>query len=188
MSAVEATQQPFNVRFQIDQAQFFIAQGCKRITALRAITSNPVGIEENHCGGIPAVAPVLPVLIYRVFDDPKTISSTTDANIEMDMETGLFAQVAQPLRKGSFALALGAYEDAPSPGNCSAPCHLPSPEGGQTAHRAASVLLLKVATTPQPGDITRTVNLGDAIGTFLNDESFLFFEAVQNGQVVERAN
>lgn len=177
---MEATQQPFNVRFQIDQAQFFIAQGCKRITAPRAIISNPIGIEENHCGGIRAVAPALPVLIYRVFDDPKTISSTTDANIEMDVETSLFAQVAQPLCKGSFALALGAYEDAPSPGNCSAPCHLPSAEGGQSAHHTASVLFLEVATTPQPGDITRTVNLGGAIGTFLNDENFLFFEVVQN--------
>ena len=134
------------------------------------------------------MAPALPVLVYRVFDDPKTVSATADANIEMDMETSLFAQVAQPLRKGAFALALGADEDAPSPGNCSAPCHLPSAEGGQSAHHAASILLLQVAATPQPGDITRTVNLGGAVGAFLNDENFLFFEAVQNGQVVERAN
>lgn len=91
VTTMEATQQPLNVWFQVDQVQFFITQGSQRVTAMQSIIVNPIGIEENHCGGIRAVAPALPMLFYRVFDDPKTISATTDANIEMDMETCLFA-------------------------------------------------------------------------------------------------
>ena len=127
----------------------------------------------------------LAVLFYRVFDDPKAIASTADANIEMYMEASLSAEVTQPFRKGSFAFALGADKDAPSLGNCSAPCHLSSTEGGQPAHNAASILLFEIAATPQPDDIPSTVNASGAVGTLLDDKHFLFLKAIQHGQIVE---
>ena len=127
----------------------------------------------------------LAILFYRVFDDPKTVSSSADANIEMDVETSLFTKIAQPFRKGPFAFALGTDKDAPSLGNCSAPCHLSSAEGGQPAHNTASVLPFEIAATPQPDDIPSTVNASGTVGALLDNKHFLFLKAVQHGQIVE---
>ena len=88
---MEATQQPFKVWFQIDQSQFFITQCLQRTTATRSVIFGPIGIEENQRGRKWAVAFALAELFHRIFDDPKTISSTADANIEMDMEAILLA-------------------------------------------------------------------------------------------------
>ena len=119
----------------------------------------------------------MPVFFRRKSYYSVTVTTATDMYIKIKAKALILTSSFQPCSKGSFTFTFGPDEDSPSPRECSPPRHL-SAESRKSTHDAATVLLLQITATPQPGYLECTVNVGCSVQTFLDDEDLLFFEIV----------
>lgn len=104
----------------------------------------------------------------------KTVAATANPDIEMEMQFLVVTKPLQPCRKGVFACAFHADEDASAQWD-RPPFGHPSAETWQPAKRAAAIELLEIHTTPQAGYVTRSISLRHALPVFLDDEHLLLF-------------
>ena len=90
---MEAEQQPFEVRGEVDQSQIAPTRDRLGIATGGAVLHEPVDVKKDEGSPIAYAGFVAsPSLVHGVLDDPAGVSSTRDDDIEMKMEALLVAQ------------------------------------------------------------------------------------------------
>ena len=87
-AGMEAEQQPFEVRGEVNQPQVAPTRDRLGISAGGAITCESVGVEKDEGSPIPYTGLVMSSsTVDGEFDDPAGVSTTGNDDIEMKMET-----------------------------------------------------------------------------------------------------
>ena len=117
-------------------------------------------------------------------NDCRRVTPAGRPDVQVEMETRVFANATEEPREGSIALSFNPNKHDPPSLNPALPPHRASAEFGKPAKHARSIFRIETDVTAQALYILSTVDPGGSSIVFLDDEDLLLLQIVQQSDVM----